>query len=87
MALELKKKIFPLIKGYSHNYINLAVLLNQNKDGILQKLVPLENVIIYEAEQKIKHWRSEGIEIKEVQKFYQYIDNQVKEFYKKDFCL
>lgn len=87
MALELKKKIFPLIKGYSRNYINLSVLLNQNNDGILQKLVPLENMIMNEAEQKIKRWRSEGMEIKEIQKFYHYIDNQVKEVYKKDFCL
>ena len=85
MAIKLKGKIFPLTRGSYHNYINLAVLINQEKDGIMQKLEPLENSIINETEKKLILWREKGINLKEIQKFYQWLDKQVKETYKKQF--
>lgn len=85
MALKLKEKIFPLKRGSFRYYINLAALMNQENDGILQKLEPLENVIINETERKLKGWREEGLNSKEIQKFYHWLDNTVKEIYQNHF--
>jgi hypothetical protein len=87
MALKLKEKVFPLIKGYSTRYINLASILNKNKDGIMQKLMPLEDSIINDAEQELKRWRIKGIEVSEIRKFYERVDMQIISFFKNTFNL
>jgi hypothetical protein len=87
MALKLKEKVFPLIKGYSTRYINLASILNKNKDGIMQKLMPLEDSIINDAEQELNRWRNKGIEDSEIRKFYERVDMQIKSFFKNTFNL
>jgi hypothetical protein len=87
MALKLKEKVFSLTEGYSTRYINLASIINKEKDGIMQKIQPLENSIINDAEQELKRWREKGINEKEIQEFYKRADVQIKSFYKGTFSL
>lgn len=86
-ALKLKAKIFPLRRGSYRRYINLALLMNQQHNGIMQKLRPLENLILNRAEEMLSKRRSKGMEIKQVQKFYKWVDKQILETYKNEFNL
>jgi len=54
--------------------MNLSVLFNKQNSGILQKLRPLENKILTESASKLKSWRKDGLNIKEVQKYYDWLD-------------
>ena len=87
MSLKLKEKIFSLVKGNSGRYINLSSLLNRNNDGILQKILLLEDEIIKGTKTKLENWRENGISSKDIQDFYRYVDKEVKLFYKENFNL
>jgi hypothetical protein len=69
-SLELKKKCFPISRGSGDKYINLSVLLNAEGEGILQKLLPLEQSIIKLTESNLNRWRVEGMRKTEIQSFY-----------------
>lgn len=44
-AMALKQQLFPIKRGSGGKYINLALLLNRENTGIMQKLEPVENEI------------------------------------------
>jgi hypothetical protein len=44
-AMTLKRKLFPITRGSGGKYMNVALLLNREKTGFLQKLVPVEEEI------------------------------------------
>jgi hypothetical protein len=82
MALDLKKKCFPITKGSGKKYINLAALLNEEKQGILQKLRPLEESIIQLTERHLADWRRSGFEEEKIQTFYRKLNTKVSTEYK-----
>jgi hypothetical protein len=84
-ASKLKERVFPLIKGFSYNYINLAALVNKQNTGIMQKLAPLENTIIKEAELKLRKWYKSGINDDEMHEFYNYVNEKIKSYYKENY--
>jgi len=87
MALDLKEKCFPLKRGSGKRYINLAALLNQNHNGIMQKLPELEDRLIGEAESYLADWRSSGIKPKEVKELYGIVSEKIKRYYSENFDL
>ena len=86
-ALKLKEKCLPLKRGSGKYYLNLAAVMNQDKNGILQKLRPLEDKILYETKATLKKWRKQGMILKQIQQFYQWLDNIVLAEYKKQYGL
>ena len=86
-ALQLKKKFFPLNRGSFQKYINLAALMTAREDGIMQKLQPLENLILEKAQINFIKWKSEGMKAQEVQKFYRWLDRRIQETYRTAFNL
>jgi hypothetical protein len=86
-ALKLKKKCIPLKRGSGKYYLNLAAILNQNGDGILQKLFPLENKILSLSENYLKFWREKGLNKNQINKFYKIVDDMVLIEYQKQFAL
>lgn len=76
-ALELKKKCYPVIRGHGDRYLNLTALLNSDKTGILQKLVPFENDILNETKWRLNDWRKSGINYAEITQYYKWIDEIV----------
>lgn len=70
-ALELKDRCFPVSRGSGWKYINLSALLNDQNEGVLQKLQPVENTIIDETEKKLADWRETGIVENNVVKYYE----------------
>ncbi|MBL7092645.1 hypothetical protein ISS22_01600 [candidate division KSB1 bacterium] len=87
MALQLKEECIPLKRGSGKYYLNLAALMNQTGDGILQKTFPLENKILSLAESYLKHWREKGLNKKQVKEFYKIVDDMVLLEYQKRFGL
>jgi len=87
MALELKKQCYPVERGSGKKYLNIAALMNQQGDGIMQKLKPLENEILSESEQYFSKWEKNGINAAEIKKLYNWISEKVLSGYKKNFNL
>lgn len=79
IALKLKDRVFPMQNDANQNYLNLAALMNQERTGIRQKLIPIEEQILTKAKSKLNVWRKEGLVEDEVKKFYLWVDNSIFE--------
>jgi len=44
-AMTLKRQLFPITRGSGGKYMNVALLLNREQTGIMQKLAPVEDEI------------------------------------------
>lgn len=86
-TLKLKDKCYSSGKDTWKKYINIAVLMNKKKTGIMQKLDLVQEKIFTEAEKYLKNWRSKGIKDEEVIKYYYWIDKLVIDEYKRLFNL
>ena len=87
MALNLKNRCFPNQRESGRSYLNLAVLMNKNNDGILQKLMPIEDEIIQETNKRMDRWRKSGMKTGDVHDFYRWVDSTVRGEYLKTFGL
>jgi hypothetical protein len=85
MALKLKEKCIPIQRGSGCNYLNLAVVLNQENNGILQKILPFEDVIIKEAELRLRQWRETNIDSEQIKQFYLWMNTIIVTAYKEQF--
>ena len=85
MALKLKKRCFPIERESGKSYLNLAAVMNKADNGILQKLLPLEDKIIREANKRMNGWRSHGTIGNDLPAFYRWIDETVSAEYEKMF--
>jgi hypothetical protein len=81
LSLTLKKQCFSYPRDGYKKYINVAALMNQEKTGIMQKLLPIEKNILKETEKKMEEWMSGGLRIDEVQKYYGWLDGYIKSTY------
>jgi hypothetical protein len=85
-ALELKKDVYCYRWGLNKKYyINVNALLNADNKGFMQVLPSLENKIYQEAYVEQAHWEKDGLKVKELNEFYQWIDQTVTDFYKEKF--
>jgi hypothetical protein len=86
LALQLKKKCFPISRGSGYRYIDLAALINREGSGILQKLPEIENTLLKMSGRYLAEWRKAGkIDKNEVQDLYQTISDLVLNKYKEFF--
>jgi hypothetical protein len=79
LALHLKDKVFSSQNDARENYINLSALMNKENSGVLQKLIPIENEIIFRAKNNLNKWRNSGLNQNELLAFYTWIDENVLE--------
>ncbi|HPT21400.1 MAG TPA: hypothetical protein PLR88_05590 [Bacteroidales bacterium] len=83
-ALRLKKDCFPiLIEG--QNYINLSVVINQQKTGYMQLLKPVENKIFSEANKMISELDKGKKSKRDIQEYYSWLDSFLTESFKESF--
>lgn len=87
LSLQLKKYCFPITRGNGSSYLNLSALINQQQSGILQKLQPLESLILTETRHNLELWRKEGEASAKIQKFYDWLDEKIRSEYKNLFNL
>jgi len=88
-ALTLKDRCFTYKWGTSSKYyMNINVLLNADKTGILQVLKPLDDQLIAESEKQTRKWeKANKVNQKELYDLYEKIDKQVRSFYREHFGL
>ncbi len=85
-ALELKEEIFPVKLGNGKRYINISKVINKENSGFIQKIKPLEDKILIEANKKLSVWRKENhLPREEVQNFYSWIEKKAIAFYEIEF--
>lgn len=86
-ALTLKKQVFPIRWGKfaSKYYININALTNANKTGIRQKIKTDEDVIFDRTNNILEDWKKNGMNKKDVEIYYEWLNNFVKTSYKNNF--
>ena len=83
--MQLKKQCFPVKRGKGKYYLNLAAVMNREGTGILQKILPLEDLIFQQTESKLNEWRKKGMNEKEITKFYRWLETTVTQDYQRLF--
>lgn len=81
-AMALKHRLFPITRGSGGKYMNVALLLNKEKTGFIQRLAPVEEEIFARAATlafsmpERKAQRSEA-----VTEFYRWVDSYIFQSY------
>lgn len=85
-GLALKERCFPLKHGNGRNYINLAVLVNQQRNGIMQQLNMLEDEVFKKAsEVQAALDRADRTADRMVADYYRWLDAHLSEGYRRLF--
>ncbi|MBN1154123.1 hypothetical protein JXB12_04305 [candidate division KSB1 bacterium] len=82
-ALELKHHCFPVSRGSGNDYLNLAKLINHERNGYMQQIRPLEEEVISKTGDVIGELRKNGFDKQRVIVLYRWIDNFIRERYLK----
>jgi len=80
-AIKVKQQLFPIKHSYGENYINVNALYNASGTGIMQKLKPLDDMILNESNRKLDAWRSNKNFKQEIPEFYNLINKMIKDQY------
>ena len=80
----MKKRLFPITRGEGKDYLDLAKLITEDEQGILQKVEVWENKIMTASEMYLKQWRAEGKVGLDAKELYSWIDRYLEEEYKKE---
>ncbi len=70
MAMELKNKCYPISRSAGYKYLKISELINSDKTGIIQKLEKAEEILFKNTEVHQKKWRSNKVDQKEIEEFY-----------------
>jgi hypothetical protein len=81
-ALAFKKDCFPVTRGSGQKYINLAAVINQEQNGFLQLLKPVEKEVYAKAEILINKLSNGNKSHGDVQAFYSWVDGYLNRKYK-----
>jgi len=85
-AMTLKNRLFPIKRGSGPKYINVAILLNSEKKGIMQKLEPVETEIFRKTADLIAALPATGKQQKEaILGHYKWIDSYIIQSYRELF--
>lgn len=87
-AMMLKRQLFPITRGSGGKYMNHALLLNQEKTGIMQKLEPVETEIFrMTAEMTAAMPATEKLQKEKIAAHYKWLDSYITQSYKDLFGL
>ncbi|MDZ7634539.1 MAG: hypothetical protein U5L72_08925 [Bacteroidales bacterium] len=85
-AMTLKRQLFPITRGSGGKYMNVALLLNGEKTGFLQKLEPAEDEIFLKTAEMMASMTVKGKPQKEkILEHYQWLDAYITRSYKELF--
>ena len=80
-SIEQKKKVFNLKRGNVRDYIDLSKLVNSAGTGIVQRIMPLEREVFNHGREALKKVRKEKNGPQTLRKYYEWVDEYVKEHY------
>lgn len=81
-ALELKKKAFPAGVDNGRDYLNLSSVMNKQKTGFVQSLLPKEKEIADRTNRLVKKWREKGFNESEALEQYSWMEKYIKDIYR-----
>jgi hypothetical protein len=81
-GMRLKESCFPVTRGSGKKYINLSVLLNKEKDGIMQLLEQVENEIFSKTEELMAAMSKGKPQADKIQAHYKWLDSYIATSYK-----
>ncbi|MDX9773964.1 MAG: hypothetical protein RBT02_11185 [Bacteroidales bacterium] len=85
-AMMLKHQLFPITRGSGGKYMNVALLLNEEKTGILQKLEPVEKEIFRKTAEMTASMPAKGkLQKEKITEYYQWLDSYIIQSYKELF--
>lgn len=81
-AMEQKHRVFSAKTGNTHDYIDISKLINHEGTGILQHILPIEQVVIKRGKQAIT-WmrRHKKNNTSRINDYYNWVDHYVKQHY------
>jgi len=80
-ALKFKEECFPITYDKGWNYINLSAVINQQNNGYMQLLQPVEKEIFEKANLLINELEKGRKTEKDIHSFYSWIDQYLSETY------
>jgi len=86
-SLTLKKQLFPISRGEGNDYLNLAALISSDGKGILQRLKPIEDKILDNAEIVLDAWRNSQRTNAAQVDFCDWVDKFVTDSYQQQFLI
>ena len=84
-ALKFKDECFPIKIDHGENYINFAVVMNEEGNGYMQLLQPIEKEIYKKANLLMAEIENGSETKKDIQAYYQWLDKYLSDSYKKQF--
>ena len=84
MGLKLKERVFSLERGNVEFYGDLSKLMNKKGTGILQRILPIENEVIYLGEEALMGYRKSQ-DANVMQRYYDWVDAYIVEQYRNMF--
>lgn len=84
-ALRFKEECFPITYDRGTNYINMSAVMNQQKNGYMQLLQPVENEIFEMTYRLIESIEKGKKSVKDIQDFYKWIDHYLSGAYNDKF--
>lgn len=83
LALEWRRKCYPLTRSDGYHYLKLDELINQHNTGLIQRIEPIEKNIFEKTDNLLAKWSNETLVTSDIHNFYNWLDNIVIEFYDK----
>jgi hypothetical protein len=80
--LKLKDQCYPINRSSGYKYLNVAALVNNENNGILQKIEPIEQNIFQKTEKELSNWRINLMEKDKIQTYYKWMNDYVMKEYK-----
>ncbi|HNT93820.1 MAG TPA: hypothetical protein PKJ71_09010 [Bacteroidales bacterium] len=85
-AMALKRQLFPITRGSGGKYMNVAMLMNREGSGILQKLEPIEDEIFRKTAEMVAAMPEKGRQQKEaILAHYNWLDGYIVQSYRELF--
>lgn len=82
-AMTLKRQLFPITRGSGGKYMNVALLLNEEKTGFLQKLEPAEDEIFSKTRELTASMPGKGkLQKEKILEHYKWLDSYIMQSYK-----
>jgi hypothetical protein len=86
-GLALKRRCFPLAVDNAYDYLDVAALFNRAGTGIAQRLAEPNAEVLRRTAEVLGSWRRSAFRKSEAVSFYQWIDEHLGGFYRREFGL
>lgn len=80
-SLQLKALAIPNQQEYRDRYLNINILYNSDRSGVMQRLKPLDDAIFQETHRRYNTWLKNKNNKEEIAQFYKWLDDTISREY------